>query len=431
MYAFSIYQGEQQYFMKSISYPLSLLNNSLSHRGSRNEFNRHFTNYYVELSKLMMSHVKRQLFIHGFNGDLKSATEELWAEIFQEHYLSIFETRPDSAERLKALIKSLESPSQGDLFKRKTEVWIKEFNEKIEKVMGFLGHSTVSAEDETLEQRANEVNNELHAFRQQGFGFLSQLFQYEANYQADTELDEDSVTLEMSDDVVLGDLAEGSNTHEADNRYRNAFKQRIATLREIIEAEGEAAGDIKLGCKGAAKFCITMDEILSQMPKILMPATPMLYWLINNRVRDFMRRFAKDPLRDFTEPVHKNDEDTSEPIDPFLNRQSVNSEQKVLSLIDDVQKLLQQPVHKAKAFLQRSDLTKKQYSQGEARLQRCEDRYSMHMAVFGLLVEEFTQEEIASELGLTRDQVRGREREIQDLLKELRNQDESGRENDE
>ena len=144
-----------------------------------------------------------------------------------------------------------------------------------------------------------------------------------------------------------------------------------------------------------------------------------------------MRRFTKDPLRDFTEPVHKNDEDTNESIDPFLNRQSVDSEQKVLSLIDDVQKLLQQPVHKAKAFLQRSDLTKKQYNQGEARLQRCEDRYSMHMAVLALLVKGYTQDEIASELGLTRDQVRGREKEIQDLLKELRGKDESGRKHDE
>lgn len=427
MYAFSIYQGEQQYFMKSKPYPLSQLNNSLSHRGNRNEFNRHFTSYYVELSKLMMSHVKRQLFIHGFNGDLKNATEELWAEIFQEHYLPIFNTRPESAERLKALIKSLEPPSHGDLFKRKTEVWIKEFNEKIEKVMGFLGHSTVSEDDETLEQHAKEVNNELRALRQQGYGFLSQLFPYDANYQDDTELEEDSVNSEMSDDVVWGDLAEGSNTHGADNEYRNAFKQRIATLREIIEAEGEA----KMGGTGAAKFCITMDEILSQIPKILIPATPMLYWLINNRVRDFMRRFAKDPLRDFTEPVQKNDDDTNEQIDPLLNRQSVDSEREVSRLLHDAQSLLQQPVLEAKAFLQRSDLTKKQYSQGEARLQRYEDRYSMHMAVFGLLVEGYTQDEIASELGLTRDQVRGREREIQDLLKELRNKNESGRENGE
>ena len=170
MYAFSIYQGEQQYFMKSKSYPLSELNKSISHRGNRNEFNRHFTSYYEDLSKLMMSHVKRQLFIHGFNGDLKNATEELWAEIFQEHYLSIFKTQPESAEHLKVLIKSLESPSHGDLFKRKTEVWKKEFNETIEKVMRFIDHPTVSEDDETLEQQAKAVNNELHALRQQGYG---------------------------------------------------------------------------------------------------------------------------------------------------------------------------------------------------------------------------------------------------------------------
>lgn len=379
----------------------------------------------------MMSHVKKQIFIYGFNGDLKTTTEELWAEIFQEHYSPIFKTRPDSAEHLKALIQTLEPPSYGDLFKRKTEVWMKELNEKIEKVMAFLGQSAVFEDDEILEQRAIEVNNDLRAIRQDGYEFLFHLLQDEANHQEDEELDEDSATLEMNDNVVIQDLAEGSNAHETDDRYRNAFKQRIATLREIIEAEGEAAGDIKLGCKGAAKFCIAMDEILSQIPKILIPTTPMLYWLINNRVRDFMRRFVKDPLRDFAELIQKNDDETNEQIDPFLNRQSVDYEQKVWSLIDDVQKLLWQPVHKAKAFLQQSDLTKKQYNQGEARLQRCEDRYSMHMAVLELLVEEYTQEEIASKLGITRDQVRSREREIQDLLKELKNKDESGRENDE
>ena len=417
--------------MKSKSYPLSELNKSISHRGNRNEFNRHFTSYYEDLSKLMMSHVKRQLFIHGFNGDLKNATEELWAEIFQEHYLSIFKTQPESAEHLKVLIKSLESPSHGDLFKRKTEVWKKEFNETIEKVMRFIDHPTVSEDDETLEQRAKAVNNELHALRQQGYGFLSQLFQYDANYQEDTELEKVSVTSELSDDVVLEDLAESINTHEADSGYRNAFKQRIAMLREIIEAEGEATADKKMSCTGAAKFCITMNEILSQLPKILIPATPMLYWLINNRVRDFMRRFAKDPLKDFTEPVHKNDDDTNEQVDLLLNRQSVDSERAVSRLLHDVRALLQQPVLEASVYLQRSDLTKKQYSQAEARIQRCEDRYSMHMAVFGLLVEGYTQDEIASELGLTRDQIRGRVKEIQDLLKELKNKNESGSENDE
>jgi hypothetical protein len=428
MYAFSITQGEQQYFMKSKSYPLSLLNESLSHGENRNELNRHFTSYYVELSKLMMSHVKRQLFIHGFNGDLKTTTEELWAEIFQEHYLPIFKTLPDSAEHLKALIQTLEPPSYDDLFKRKTEVWMKELNEKIEKVMAFLGQSAVFEDDEILEQRAIEVNNDLRAIRQDGYEFLFHLLQDEANHQEDEELDEDSATLEMNDNVVIQDLAEGSNAHETDDRYRNTFKQRIAALKELIDAEGDVAADKKIGCTGATRFCIAMDEILSQIPKILIPTTPMLYWLINNRVRDFMRRFVKDPLRDFAEPVQKNDEETNEQIDPFLNHQSVDSERKVSNLLHDVQMLLQRPMLEARTYLQQSDLTKKQYSQAQARLQRCEDRYSMHMAVFGLLVEGYTQEEIASKLDLTRDQVRGREKEIQDLLKEL---DESGRKHDE
>lgn len=378
----------------------------------------------------MMSHVKRQLFIHGFNGDLKATTEELWAGISQEHYFSIFKKRPDSAEHLQSLIQTLEPPLNGDLFKWNAEKWVEGLTEKIQKAMVFLGQSNVS-DDEILEQRAIEINNDLNKIRQQGYELLAQLLRSDDNHQGSTESDEDSSACEINGDVVIEDLAAGIYGDVAENRYRNAFKQRIAALKEIIDAEGDVAADKKMGCTGATKFCIAMDEILSQIPKILIPTTPMLYWLINNRVRDFMRRFVKDPLRDYAAPVQKNDDETNEQIDPFLNRQSVDSERKVSNLLHDVQALLQRSILEARTYLQRSDLTKKQYIQAQARLQRCEDRYSMHMAILELLVEEYTQEEIASKLGITRDQVRSREREIQDLLKELKNKDESGRENDE
>lgn len=424
MHAFSICQGEQQYFMKSKSYPLSLLNNSLSHWGNRNESNRYFTSYYVELSKLMMSHVKRRLFIHGFNGDLKSATEDLWAEVFQKHRLQIFNTRPESAERLKALIKSLEPPSHGDLFKHETEIWIKEIDVGIQKVMEFLGQSAVSENDETLEQRAKEVNNELHALRQQGYGFLSQLFQYEGNYQADTELDEDSVTLEMSDDVVLGELAEGNNTHEAD---RDAFKQRIATLKKIIKAGGEAAADKKMGCTGAANFCLTMGEILSQIPKILIPTIPMLNTLINWKTIDFIRRFSINPLGSLSEPKNS---DTNEQ-DESIVRDFIKPEQEKWGFWRDIQTLLQKPLIEAEALLNKPELTMRQRKQAEARLQRCENRYIVHMAISECIAKGCTQEGTASELGLTRDQVRYGLKEMQNLLKDLKDKIESERKHDE
>jgi hypothetical protein len=430
MYAFSIFQGEQQYFMKSKFYPLSLLNESLSHRGNRIEFNRHFTNYYVALSKLMMGYVKRQLFIHRFNGDLKTTTEELWAEIFQEHYLPIFKTRPDSAEHLKALIQTLEPPSYGDLFKWNAEKWVKGLTEKIKKAMAFLGQSAVS-DDEILEQRAIEINNDLSEIRQQGYELLAQLLRYDDNHQESTESDEDSSAYEMNGDVVIEDVAEGNNTNEADKRHRNALKQQITVLKKIIETEGEAAADQKLRFTGSAKFCISLNEILTQIPKILIPTTPMLIWLINNRVIDFMRRFVKDPLRDFAETVQKNDDDTNKQDELSKDDSFIKNKQEKWGFWRDVQALLQQPVLEARAYLQRSDLTKKQYNQAQTRLQRCEEQSIMHMAISEYLANDYTQEAIASELGLTRDQVRYRLKEMRNLLKDLRDKIQSERKHDE
>ncbi len=428
MYAFSITQGEQRNFMKSKSYPLFLLNETLSNRD--NEFNRHFTDYYVALSKLMMGHVKSQLFIQRFNGDLKTTTEELWAGISQEHYFSIFKKRPDSAEHLQALIQTLEPPLNGDLFKWNTEKWVEGLTGRIRKAMVFLGQSGVS-DDEILEQRAIEINNDLNETRQQGYEFLAQLLRYDNNHQESTESDEDPSVYEISNDVDIEDLKEGNNTHEADKRHRNALKQQITLLKKIIETEGEAAADQKLGFTGSAKFCINLNEILTQIPKILIPTTPMLNWLTNNRVRDFMRRFDKDPLGDFAEAVQKNDDDTNKRDEFSTDDSFIKNEQEKWGFWEDVQSALQQPVLKARAYLQRSELTRKQYHQAQTRLQRCEEQYIMHMAIFEYRANGYSQEAIGPKLGLTRDQVRYRIKEMRNLLKDLKDMIQSERKHDE
>lgn len=88
---------------------------------------------------------------------------------------------------------------------------------------------------------------------------------------AEDESAEDSAPGEIDDDAAMRDVEEDGDDYEieeatgkaAEKVTKKSCKQRVAVLRKIIEADGEAAADTVVGCAGGARFSITLMEILS------------------------------------------------------------------------------------------------------------------------------------------------------------------------
>jgi len=406
--------------MKPEPYPLRLLSHCLYHYADRNEFNRYFNEYHECISKRLLPYIKGRLFMYGYRGDLDTAAADLWQDIFDEHYQSIFINRPKSAQRIQELTGSLKLTSRGELFSRQVSIWRKEVVDWVRTAMTFL-NSPITPENDTyhLGQQAQEINHLRFPLRDQGHELLLWLLPYGCTHVEEESI-EDDTSLTVADNTVSSESIERVDDRDMQDRYHITLKQRIAEISEIVEAEGELAADMAAGCEGGAKFGIAAIETLDQMPRTLIPVMSALYWLTNNRVKDYMRRVAKDPINNQLEESLHNDDDANEPDESFINRIPAESKESEKFLWNDVQVLLQKPIFEARAALQQTGLTNKQLRTAEAKLLQCEERYRLNLDVLGFALEGYSEEAIASQLSLTRDQVRGRKKEIRQLLESLR-----------
>lgn len=358
--------------------------------------------------------------MYGYRGDLDTAAADLWQDIFDEHYQSIFINRPKSAQRIQELTGSLKLTSRGELFSRQVSIWRKEVVDWVRTAMTFL-NSPITSENDTyhLGQQAQEINHLRFPLRDQGHELLLWLLPYGCTHVEEESI-EDDTSLTVADNTASGESIERVDDRDMQDRYHITLKQRIAEISEIVEAEGELAADMAAGCEGGAKFGIAAIETLDQMPRTLIPVMSALYWLTNNRVKDYMRRVAKDPINNQLEESLHNDDDANEPDESFINRIPAESKESEKFLWNDVQVLLQKPIFEARAALQQTGLTNKQLRTAEAKLLQCEERYRLNLDVLGFALEGYSEEAIASQLSLTRDQVRGRKKEIRQLLESLR-----------
>lgn len=402
------------------AYPFRLLSHCLYHCADKHEFNRYFSEYYECISKLLMRRIKQRLSTCGYRGDLNAVTADLCRDIFDEYYQSIFTNLPKSAERIQELAGSLKLTSRGELFSRQVLDWEQQIVDWTRVVMNFLNHP-VTESDVNLGLQAREINHLRPALRDQGYGLLTWLL---PNSQAHTENESagDDVSPDIDDDsdVVDNGSMEDIDSNGAHSRYHNAFKQRVAELNEIMCTEGETVADTVAGCEGGARFGVNTFEILDHLSKTLIPVIPTLYWLANNRVTDYLRRTAKDPIHNQFEQSASTDlgDDTDESLVDRMGDES--KERAELDLWNDVRALLRQPAVEAGAELQQPGLTDKQRQRAQAKLQRCEHHYNLNLAVLELILEGHSEEAIGSHLGFTRDQVRGRKKEIRQLLESLR-----------
>ncbi|SEQ37250.1 hypothetical protein [Nitrosomonas ureae] len=402
------------------SYPLRLLSECLNCCTDKNKFNRYFNEYYEELSPPLLRSIQSRLRMHGFRGDLEATTKELWGNIFFEHYQSIFMKRPQAAQRILELSGSLKFSSRGELFSRQINTWKNEIVNRTYNMTSFLSNLNFSENDAyDLEQQAQKSNRTLLSYKTQGYELLAGILSHGSANPEEVFVDE-GVFLEADSDATNSDSAENVDKQESQDSHNKALKSRIAELRKMIEAEGEAAADAVVGCEGGARFSLAVAEILDQLSRILIPVMPTLYWLMGKRVSDHMRKAAKDPIDNRGDQTSSDINDEENPDEKILTERkdedrAAEFSKKLLKL--DYQKLLEG--QDAQNILRRPDITEEERKPAQKELDRCKKNSKLNLEILELKLEEYSQEEIALDVGLTRDQVRGRLKEIRQLLEPL------------
>jgi DNA-directed RNA polymerase specialized sigma24 family protein len=169
----------------------------------------------------------------------------------------------------------------------------------------------------------------------------------------------------------------------------------------------EAATDTELGAAGAAALVTKLDEIHRVSGKVRIPLPKMLRKLARRRATDYLRkpRLHEIPLEADSE--YDEEHVKLAPIDTLAAPNGAsNLEGMFYQAWRDVRAALFAEVDEARQV--KADLAKIRKLQ-----QRCATRW----IVFELWMDSFTQDEIAAETGLTRDQVRTHQKHIAALLK--------------
>lgn len=402
------------------SYPLRLLSECLRCCKDTNKFNLYFKEYYEELSPPLLRSIKIKLRLHGFRGDLEAATEELWGSIFYEHYQSIFMKRPQAAERILELTSSLKLSSRGELFNRQIIAWKKEIMAETHNIMSFLSDLKFSENDEYgLEQQAQHSNHTLLSYREQGYELLTKLLLH-SPANSESEFLEENAFLEVDNDATNFDSTDNVDEQELSCNSRKALKNRIAELKKIIEDEGESAADAGVGCEGGARFSVAVAEILDQLSRMLIPVMPALYWLMGKRVIDHTRKVAKEPIDD-RENCDFYDIDGKENIDEKKSIECGDKDkaEDINNMLFEIDYIKLLEGQSAQNILRKPNITEEERKMAQKELARCKQYSGLYLNVLQGKLKGHSQEEIALDLDLTRDQVRSRLKEIRQLLEPL------------
>lgn len=358
--------------------PLELLLRWL-HSGEAKDaaFKAAFSAYYAAMSsplrRTLRHHLRNRPLVRESLNDL---AEDLLQEVFTEWLKWIGTDRPKAHRSIRASAPHIRLPAHGELFDRRCQDWAGKMQTWVDEAMAF---------GQTLPQNAESAATAHN-------GGLKPL----------------KAEAEKLPSAWYGKVSppQGQDVETAPTTRRHLYAL-AKWADEKIKQSSEEAADAQLGTTGAAMFVVRLKKIHHKSSKVQIPLPAMLYWLAEKRVIDHFRkrRTMEIPLE--AEDSLENAEPA--PIDTVVDPGSE----------DDIKRLEFDQAVQTQLFaeLERA----KQTGESAQEIAKVKQRCDMREKVFILWIKgDYTQDEIAAETGLTRDQVRTHQKKITALLMPLK-----------
>jgi hypothetical protein len=403
------------------------------------EWNRHFTAYHKALAGKLLAFLSYRL-----EGDRNSAEGPL-QEVFTRLFLRLSD-QPQCYEqaqrRLDALPVLTGSDTAGLIefrYKRwggEAKRWRETARTWADKAYSFLyapRHEETT--DEQEEAAAKAINLEWPPLRLRGLGLLD-IFKPEQQGNplpeaaaGDGALSEEWAEEEMEDEAMK--TQDETLDKNSDRFAKTLFKE----ISQLLKEQDPAAIDHYLGVKQGGVFIDSINKLMiakkdaqqGYLPKLRIPTMAFLYQIAANLAKDQGRsRSAQNEVPLDSHSDSEEDKPHASALgslgDDSDDRDHEREERERMewSLLRQVDGLLRAPVQAAEAALKEACQTRDR-ERAEAQLSKAEKRCEEHKAMLSLILARLaTEEEMADCLGLTRDQVRYRKRELATLLAPLR-----------
>jgi DNA-directed RNA polymerase specialized sigma24 family protein len=336
--------------------------NSDSNR-KNNKSDQMFSAYYNAIRKKLLPHLKYSLGLTDTG---------LAEEFFHDVMVKIIE-RPQIAKRIEELTRELDVFDLNNPFlKKRTHTWTNDVRHWVEEAISFpLEHSQTKSPE--LDDKIEYFNGKMNPLKNEGIAILDWLADNLANIQE----------------------------------------------KEFIEITTNIIGMPKTG-KQKKK-----PNLLS---KICIPTSALLKTMATNKAKDHWKKHSTK-FETVLKPdkVNENKGKQGSKIEGadsqghlnWFRQQNQGIANETDNVREDIEFLLQAPIRNAETQLREAT--------GKQEIQRCENRldkarinYIKHQEILAMIESKYTQEQMADNLGLTRDQIRPLLPQIKVLIKLLK-----------
>lgn len=339
---------------------LELLFRWLNSSDNRKESEQNFTAYYNVIGKRLYPYMENRL---RFTGN--SLAEEIFPEIMVKICTLILD-RPQVAKRIEELMSKLEALDLNDpFFKKRTYTWSNDVNNWARESISFnLEHAQTKSPE--LDGKVKIFNDKKEPLEEEGKALLDWLANKESH---------------------------------------------MPWKAEIIDITDEL-------------FIKKKPKLLS---KIRIPTNAMLFLMAKNKITDHWRKKSTQTETALELDWDSEDESThgsmveadSQGYLDWVRLQNQGKINRSSDIQEAVEFLLQAPIRKAETELHHA-MSKQEILRSENRLDKACSNYIKHLETLEMMKAEYTQEEIAVNLSLTRDQVRTLQTQIKALLEPLK-----------
>jgi DNA-directed RNA polymerase specialized sigma24 family protein len=218
---------------------------------------------------------------------------------------------------------------------------------------------------------------------------------------------------------------------ELDNQVKN-FNCKIEPLKKEGVDVLNCLADNIVSIQEEKFVEITSNIIGNKKPrkpnllsKIRIPTRALLFKMAINKIKDYWKKKSEIRLEPNWNNEDEEDENPQNSIieEAALERWVHQKNQGIASETDNIPEaiefLLQAPIRNAETQL-REATGKQEILRSQNRLDKARVSYSKHLEILAMIENDYTQEQMAIELDMTRDQVRYLQPQIKDLLKLLK-----------
>jgi hypothetical protein len=318
--------------------------------------------------------------------------------------------RKEINDQLKKETPKLNLDSRNELnLSRDIRSWKEEILIWVGQIMNFNPEfNNITAEEVTLQ--AKKLNDTLLPIHEKGLNLLSWCYPDTLKEQEISDLD-------------------------TFKNLKNQFDNLFTKISEQKKKEDKSGIEVELGAKGVVDFIESLNIILTDAPLLKIVFKKYLKYIVRTefinylRIRNKRNECSIDEYEsnglifNSIDSKYARVVEDNKGIDPM--RQIINSEEPTdLNEFEElIFSLLYKPVKEAEAVFKESK-TSQQRQRALKKIEKEEKLYDeLCLIIEYQKKDKYTQESIAEEIGLTRDQVRGRLEKIQQLLDPLRQQE--------